>query len=572
MSAPVPAPPVPRSRRRRPAPAAPLLHAMTVDVEDYYQVSAFEAVVDRVALGRASSRASSATRARVLALLAEPRRARHVLHPRLGRRPLPRRCCARSATRATRSRRTGTSTGSSGRSRRRRSATTCAARPTRSRRRAACACAGFRAPSFSVGLDTLWAFDVLLDEGYAFSSSVFPVRHDRYGIPSFPRHPVVIRAEDGRTLWEFPMTTRARARAQPARGRGRLDAAPARRRSCGARCARATAAGVPTIVYLHPWEVDPEQPRIADAPRMSRFRHYLNLEKTGGRLLALMDTLRFGTVSEVLATLAPGGRVRREEFATNAQMILSMALVMTLTVSRVPWLSPTLRAFVAAAGMTASVACGGGGFTRGFVGDDRRIRSTPAPRSTRSPASRATTSRSSPPLTPIGAPVAEPAPAPPGRAPPPPPAPVAASTLIEIPDLTASPGTRARPGDPALHGAVAPGAVLRRARLRAPRRDRRRRREGRDRHPHGDPGHARRPADDRAHGPRGGPDALAHGRSRSARASRRPSASPSRRASPRAPITTPANAIRISAAGHAVAERRHLPAHAGRVRRRAPRS
>ena len=67
-------------------------------------------------------------------------------------------------------------------------------------------------------------------------------------------------------------------------------------------------AGVPTIVYLHPWEVDPEQPRIADAPRMSRFRHYLNLRRTGGRLLALMDTLRFGTVSEVLATLAPGGR------------------------------------------------------------------------------------------------------------------------------------------------------------------------------------------------------------------------------------------------------------------------
>ncbi len=129
-------------------------------------------------------------------------------------------------------------------------------------------------------------------------------------------------------------------------------------------------------------------------------------------------------------------------------MILSMALVMTLTVSRLPWLSPTLRAILAAAGMTATVACGGGGVTRGFVGTttDDPESSAPVDPSAGIPGDDLP---SSPPLTPIGAPAPLPIPAPapaaaPAPAPAPPPAapaPGGASSIIEIPDLTASPGT-----------------------------------------------------------------------------------------------------------------------------------
>lgn len=315
MSAPVPpaaAPPVPAPDATPVAvpaaasPRAPLLHAMTVDVEDYYQVSAFEGVIDRSRWDDFESRVERNTRA-VLGLL-ESRGVRGTFFT-LGwvadRFP--------SLLRDVRDR--GHEIASHGYEHRLVGSFSPIAFRDDLRRAAdaierACGVRvrGFRAPSFSVGLDTLWALDVLLDEGYAFSSSIFPVRHDRYGIPAFPRHPVVIRAEDGRTLWEFPMTTlRVLGRNLPVAGGGWMRLLPGSVMR-GALRARSRA-GVPTIVYLHPWEVDPDQPRVREAGRMSRFRHYLNLRKTGGRLLALMDAMRFGTVSEVLATLSPVGRV-----------------------------------------------------------------------------------------------------------------------------------------------------------------------------------------------------------------------------------------------------------------------
>jgi len=156
-----------------------------------------------------------------------------------------------------------------------------------------------------VAPSNLWVFDVLRDEGYAYSSSVFPVRHDRYGIPDFPRRPVVLAGADGRTLWEFPMTTRrVLGRNLPVAGGGWMRLLP------GAVMRRAlrheNAAGVPTIVYLHPWELDPDQPRLASVPWRARFRHTLNLARMRDRLAALLDALPFGTVREALAGLDPG--------------------------------------------------------------------------------------------------------------------------------------------------------------------------------------------------------------------------------------------------------------------------
>ena len=161
---------------------------------------------------------------------------------------------------------------------------------------------GFRAPSFSVRPDTPWAWDVLRDLGYTYSSSIFPVRHDRYGIPSFPRRPVRLKDNDGAVLWEFPMTTlRVFGRNLPASGGGWMRLLPLGvvRRAIR----RANAKGDPAIVYLHPWEVDPGQPRLSEASRATRFRHTVNLDKMEKRLERLLQLFRFGTVSSVLETL-----------------------------------------------------------------------------------------------------------------------------------------------------------------------------------------------------------------------------------------------------------------------------
>jgi polysaccharide deacetylase family protein (PEP-CTERM system associated) len=159
---------------------------------------------------------------------------------------------------------------------------------------------GFRAPSFSISAGAAdWAFDVLRDEGYRFSSSVFPVRHDRYGIPGFSRRPVRLEDARGRAIWEFPMTTwRVLGRNLPVAGGGWLRVLPPAAMRHAFR--KANAEGVPAILYTHPWEVDPEQPRLADAPRMARWRHTVNLDRTHARLAALLDRFRWGTVSEAL--------------------------------------------------------------------------------------------------------------------------------------------------------------------------------------------------------------------------------------------------------------------------------
>jgi len=161
---------------------------------------------------------------------------------------------------------------------------------------------GFRAPSFSLSRESSWAWDVLREEGYLYSSSVYPVRHDRYGIPDFPRRPVRLVGGDGRALWEVPMTTwRLLGRNLPAAGGGWLRALPrfVARRAISA----LNRAGDPAVVYVHPWETDPAQPRVEEASPASRFRHYLHLDQTLERLDDLLARFAFAPLAEVLHDL-----------------------------------------------------------------------------------------------------------------------------------------------------------------------------------------------------------------------------------------------------------------------------
>lgn len=144
---------------------------------------------------------------------------------------------------------------------------------------------GYRAPTFSIGRSTLWAHAILAEEGYRYSSSVYPVKHDLYGNPGAPRRPFAPCAG----LLEIPLTTvRVLGIDVPASGGGyfRLFPYPMTRWLLD-RASRAD--GPPAIFYLHPWEIDPAQPRQAGAPLRSRFRHYLNLGRTEARLRRLLE-------------------------------------------------------------------------------------------------------------------------------------------------------------------------------------------------------------------------------------------------------------------------------------------
>ena len=154
---------------------------------------------------------------------------------------------------------------------------------------------GYRAPSFSFSEENPWAHDVLLDAGYSYSSSIYPVVHDHYGMPDAPRFPYV--HESG--LVEIPVTTaRALGRNWPAGGGGYFRFLPYGMSRWLIQRVN-TVDGKPAIFYFHPWELDPEQPRVAAASAKARFRHYVNLDKTQGRLNRLLNDFQWGRVDEV---------------------------------------------------------------------------------------------------------------------------------------------------------------------------------------------------------------------------------------------------------------------------------
>jgi polysaccharide deacetylase family protein (PEP-CTERM system associated) len=157
---------------------------------------------------------------------------------------------------------------------------------------------GYRAASYSITNRSLWALDILAEAGFDYDSSIFPVRHDRYGIPDSPEFPYVLDTPEGHKLVEFPLSTAKLMKYKlPIAGGGYFRLYPYWLSRAGLR--QINRKEKPFIFYLHPWEVDPEQPRIS-ASRLSRFRHYNNLDKCEDRLRQLTSDFQFTTVEKVL--------------------------------------------------------------------------------------------------------------------------------------------------------------------------------------------------------------------------------------------------------------------------------
>ena len=157
----------------------------------------------------------------------------------------------------------------------------------------------YRAPSYSVTRDTLWALDVLADEGFENDSSIFPVVHDNYGIPDAIRFPHTRQLNHGASITEFPPSTvRLLGNNVPVAGGGYLRLYPYRFTSWAIRYLNRQEKQ-PALVYLHPWEIDIGQPRIA-APFRSRFRHYQNIGTLESKLKKLLADFAWKPMGEVL--------------------------------------------------------------------------------------------------------------------------------------------------------------------------------------------------------------------------------------------------------------------------------
>lgn len=172
---------------------------------------------------------------------------------------------------------------------------------------------GYRAASYSITRQSLWALDILAELGFLWDSSIFPVRHDRYGIPDTPRWPHRLTTPAGHTLIEFPLSTWQFGRYRlPIAGGGYFRLYPYGLSAHG--LGRINREGKPFIFYLHPWEIDPAQPRVkVDA--LSRFRHYNNLDRCEARLRRLLRRFAFTTVRQVLEELellAPSAQPMRQ--------------------------------------------------------------------------------------------------------------------------------------------------------------------------------------------------------------------------------------------------------------------
>jgi polysaccharide deacetylase family protein (PEP-CTERM system associated) len=158
---------------------------------------------------------------------------------------------------------------------------------------------GYRAASYSITKESLWALDILGEEGFTYDSSIFPIRHDRYGIPGYPRFCHVLDGHGGGRLIEFPISTmRVAGTNVPIAGGGYFRLFPYGLISWGLRSINHRERQ-PALIYLHPWEIDPAQPRI-QAGAVARFRQYVNLQKTEARLCRLLQDFRFGTLLDVL--------------------------------------------------------------------------------------------------------------------------------------------------------------------------------------------------------------------------------------------------------------------------------
>ena len=158
---------------------------------------------------------------------------------------------------------------------------------------------GYRAPSFSIDQRTPWAFEVLAEQGYAYSSSVAPVAHDHYGWRAAPRF--AFQPLPGSDLIEIPVTTAEFAGRRLAAGGGGFFRVLPYAFSRWAIRQVNTDEGRPGVFYFHPWEVDPDQPRVAHAPLKSKLRHYTGLDGMAGKLALLLRDFRWGRMDQLAA-------------------------------------------------------------------------------------------------------------------------------------------------------------------------------------------------------------------------------------------------------------------------------
>ncbi|MCW5632301.1 MAG: DUF3473 domain-containing protein [Rubrivivax sp.] len=165
---------------------------------------------------------------------------------------------------------------------------------------------GYRAPSFSIGTGNLWAFDVLAEAGYRYSSSIYPIAHDHYGMPDSPRFAYRV----GAGLLEVPVTTvRLLNRNLPSSGGGYFRLLPyaLSRWLIG----RVNASDrEPAVFYFHPWEIDPGQPRVDGIDAKTRFRHYVNLPRMEAKLQQLLQDFRWGRMDHIFLPRLPDAGAR----------------------------------------------------------------------------------------------------------------------------------------------------------------------------------------------------------------------------------------------------------------------
>ncbi len=160
---------------------------------------------------------------------------------------------------------------------------------------------GYRAASYSITAKSLWAIDILSELGFSYDSSIFPIRHDRYGIPDAHTSPYIVNTESGNSIIEFPLSTIELLKARiPISGGGYFRIFPYSFTKYA--LSKINSKGKPFIFYLHPWEIDPGQPRIK-TKLLGRFRHYYNIANCESRLSDLISRYKFSRIDEILQTL-----------------------------------------------------------------------------------------------------------------------------------------------------------------------------------------------------------------------------------------------------------------------------
>lgn len=161
---------------------------------------------------------------------------------------------------------------------------------------------GYRAATYSIIQKSIWALDILAEEGFKYDSSIFPMRHDKYGIADANPVPHTLETPSGYKIVEFPISTvKTKFATFPVAGGGYFRIFPYFYTRWGLN--KLNKNNQPFVFYIHPWELDPEQPRIEGATLFTKFRHYTNIKKTHARLSMLMRDFNFSTMRDVLTHL-----------------------------------------------------------------------------------------------------------------------------------------------------------------------------------------------------------------------------------------------------------------------------